>query len=425
MPCPLSRRIRSDRGSALLIAVIMAVAVVLLMAAGSQLIVTSFRETRQQQHFGAEVDNIARAGLVDAISWFRRQQMQPVRSGYPPTRYAWSDGAFDPRVSTDAVKNDTIDESIGIVKEYQLSENSALWARYEVKRQTNTTVAAYDPYAVHDITGERLFTGEQNGQGYAWYLCSKGYIYRRKNASVPFDTSPNEVVARSKVSTEIRRLSLNTQVPCAFICNYGGTNSSRKVKVNPKGRIYGGTYGCGRSSGSAPQMVAGSTMTGTSSAYNPTSFMLSQHTPQYVLGVSTSDLKIMADYLVTDVSQLPETLPDMTLIYVNGNATFSSSRPLRSSGVLFVAGNLTISAGSNSTFSGLIYATGSATIEDPCFISGCVVAFNGLTLSRSSGATDVAEIRYDSAILDMVRQQICQYREMKSTYRIFTGFSDY
>ena len=113
----------------------------------------------------------------------------------------------------------------------------------------------------------------------------------------------------------------------------------------------------------------------------------------------------------------------MSLIYISGDAVFTVAHPLRSSGILFVQGNLTISVGSNSTYSGLIYVTGTATINDPAYISGCVVAYGGLTLSRS-GATDVAEIQYDAGILDMVRQQICQYREMKSTYRVSTGLSE-
>jgi hypothetical protein len=421
------------RGSALVIALILALVVVILATAGTQLMVTTFKDVKQQAHLGAEVDNFARAGLADAISWFRRQQTQPVCSGYPPTRYAWVDGAFDPKTSTNTAQSDTIDSSIGIVREYQLSDDGHLWGRYEVKRQTSTTVSPYDQNAVHDITGERLFTGFNDGQGYVWYISSKGYIYQRIKPSVAFNVAPNRVVATSRVSTEIRRISLQLPAECAYIVNDDGTKAARTITLGNNGRINGGGhYGVGfySYSGSSsnkptqsnpPYTISNSSVTGSPTAWIQIS---TAPTSNYVLGVSTTELKLMADYSVSSVSALPSTLPDMSLIYVQGNATFDASRPLRSSGILFVNGNLTISADANCLYSGLIYVTGTATIYDPSLISGCVIAYNGLTLSRSN-SSDVAEIDYDRGILDMVRQQICQYREIKSAYRIFTGISDY
>ncbi|MFA6584260.1 MAG: hypothetical protein WCS77_08185, partial [Elusimicrobiaceae bacterium] len=80
----------------------------------------------------------------------------------------------------------------------------------------------------------------------------------------------------------------------------------------------------------------------------------------------------------------------------------------------------TISQGSNSVYSGFVYVLGSATILDPALISGSFVGYTGLTLSRS-GATDVAELRYDATILNTIKQQICQYRENKSTLHVFIG----
>ncbi|MEI8218634.1 MAG: hypothetical protein WCG51_06285, partial [Elusimicrobiota bacterium] len=333
----------NSRGTALAIALILSLVLTIIVAVGTRLIVTSFKNTKNQQHLSAEVDNISRSGLVDAIAWFKRQSIQPVKSGVPYTRYAWADGAFDPRYSTDTAHCDTIDPSIGIVKEYQLSEDGLIWGRYEVKRQTNTTVAAYDVNAVHDVSGERLYSGEQNGNGYVWAISSKGYIYRKRNVAAAFNVAPNKVISTSRVSTEIRRISLTIQVPCAVIVSNGGTNGSRKVTVNAKGRIDGGTYGCGRASGSAPSINAAATVTGTTAASNPSSFYLDDHTVPYVLGVSTAELRILSDYMVPDVASLPAELPDMSLIYISGDAVFTVAHPLRSSGILFVQGNLTIS----------------------------------------------------------------------------------
>ncbi|MDD4004042.1 MAG: hypothetical protein PHW69_02430, partial [Elusimicrobiaceae bacterium] len=61
-----------------------------------------------------------------------------------------------------------------------------------------------------------------------------------------------------------------------------------------------------------------------------------------------------------------------------------------------------------------------STIQDPALITGSFVGYGGLSLSRS-GATDVAELRYDPSVLNSVKQQICQYRENKSTLHVFIG----
>jgi len=408
-----------NKGSALVVAIMLLFVITILVAVGSQLIETSFKEMKLQQSYILQAENVARAGLVDAIAWFRRQSTQPVKSGVPPAPGCWEDGAFNPKTSTDPAHCDTIDESIGLVKEYQLSETGLLWARYEVKRQTNPAVAPYDPHAVHDITAERLHTGEQKGEGLVWYIESVGYVYRRKDSSKAFNVSPNEVIGKARVSTEIRRISLRLPAECAYIVNNGGgySASSRKVKIYKNGRIIGGSnIGCGRVSGYQPYLYSGSTVTGNP----PYQSGLENPTVSYVLGVSTSELKTMADYLVNSVSELPSQLPDMSLIYVNGNAVFTKTHPLRSSGILFVQGDLTIYEDSNSLYSGLIYVTGTATIYDPCLISGCLIAYNGLNLSRAN-STDVAEIDYDSSILSSVRQQICQYRENKAAYQVFSG----
>jgi len=411
-------RLRGNfRGSALIIAVMLSLIVIFLMTVGSRLIVTSSTETKTQQKVLAEADNIARAGLVDAIAWFKRQSMQPVRSGYPPTLYAYADAAFYPRYSTDTTKSSTIDESVGLVKEFQISDDGLKWARYEVRRQTvDPAAGAYDSHAVHDITSQRI-DAKNDGEGLAWYIESIGYVYKKVSAGAAFNVSPNSVLSKVRASTEVRRLSLSLPVEAALLTSAGGSGNTYKVKIYKNGRVIGGNnIGCGYVSGNSPKIYTGGQLTG-----NPSSKSgISAPTVSYVLGVSATELKLLCDYTVSDTSQLPSDLPDMTLIYVDGNAVFSSTRTLRSSGILFVNGNLTISANSNSLYSGLIYATGTVTIDEPALISGSVVAYGGATISNSS-ASDVAEIDYDATILSSVRQQLCQYRENKSTLHVFIG----
>lgn len=303
-----SLHFRPKQGSALVIAIIISVVIAILALVGTQLMLTDFQNVKQQQYLISNADSVARAGISDAIAWFMRQPNQPVKSGYPPTTFAWADGAFNPQISTNPLNSDTIDASIGIVKQYELSDTNSLWARYEVHRQTNPAVSPYNQFAVHDVSGERL-AGQQDGDGDVWYIPSYGYIYRNLNPALPYNTPPNQVVASSLVSTEILKVTLTLQVPVAYIVNNGGPNGNPTVQINNNGRIYGGTYGCGRSSGANPQINAGATVTGTSAQYNPKSFMLTQHTVQYVLGVSTAQLRILSDYYVPRSASCPQISP--------------------------------------------------------------------------------------------------------------------
>jgi hypothetical protein len=414
---------KMNKGSALVMALIIMVLVVMLATVGTQLMVTTQKWMNLQAHSGAEADNVSRAGLLDAISWFRGQTAQPVHSGYtPPGR--WVDEAFYPRTSTSAASNATKDENIGLVKEYQLGQDNNVWGRYEVWRQTATptnlpTDPQYNPDAVHDISGERLFNGEKDGMGYIWVITSKGYIYKKNSDAVDFRTSPNKIISSSKVSTEIRRITKNLQQTCAVIV-YSGND----VTFNTMGRIRGNAGAIGRTKGAAPSVVAGSSATCVTNPLFPTG--LDNHSVSYVLGVSTNELKILADYVVNNVTDLPVTTPDMSLVFINGDATFGpTTRVLSGSGLLFVFGNLTLNtAALNHQYRGLIYCTGRATIKEGALIRGCLVAYGGLTLSNA-GAMQPAEIDYDLGMLTMVDAQICRYREMKSTYRIFTGMAGY
>ncbi|MBN1620994.1 MAG: hypothetical protein JW871_00195 [Endomicrobiales bacterium] len=397
----------SSHGSALIISILIMLIVAILIPAGTQLLITSFKEARYQEYHVSEAGNAARAGIEDTILWFRRQTNQPVRSGVPPTFYAWEDGAFDPLESSTTVKFGTEDESIGIVKEFPISKSGMKYARYEVMRQTDTAVSSYMEFAVHDITGERIHSTSDpkyNGDGLVWFIPSTGYIYLRRDSTKSYNESPNEVVAKARASTEIRRISLNTQ-GCASLV-YNGSNA----KIYNRGRVIGI---CGCVNAPLPTVYSGGQADDRFSGFE-------DPTPYYVFGLTTSEIKAISDHVVDNISDLPDPIPDMSLIFINGNATFNSANPLRASGILFVNGNLTLDSMSNSRFSGVVYVTGTATILDGCEISGSVIAYSGLTLSKSS-PTDTADILFDSGIITSVRQQICNYREIKSSYRLFTG----
>ena len=411
---------------ALVTTVMLLFAVMILVLTGAQLISTSFKETKYQQNVYGEAENIAKAGLIDTISWFRRQVPQPVRSGVPPAfdpgKDNWIDGAFQPTIESKS----TIDGNIGLVKEYQLSENGTKWARYEVRRQTGTisgNPAPYDPFAVHDITAQRV-QGKENGEGLVWSIVSTGYVWHKLSPlNVNEHYTPDKMISKIKVSTEIRRIDLNL-ANCACIVQDSGSGGTFNINIYKNGRLSRGNNpansACGKFIGTNSPNNSGGELSGT------TQTILANPNVEFVFGMSTTTLESFAAHTANDVTDLPYTsdgkLPEMTFMFIDGNANFDTAHPLDSSGILFVKGNLSIAESPNNRYSGLIYVTGTSTIYSQTSITGCIVAYKGLVLSNPSGLSpDVSEITYDETILDSVKEQICGYHENKSathTYKL-------
>ncbi len=419
----LFRPVAAETGSVVVL-IVMLISLLAFIPVGTQLVKMARQNIGLQLHSTVQADNVARAGLTDAVAWFRRQTTQPVRNLGTP----YPDAAFAPVDSGDPDDTDTIDAAIGLVKEYDLGESNNLWARYEVRRQAVDNVAdpsANDPHAVHDITLLRLqgSTDTLNGGGLAWYIESVGYVYRRRDPSVAYNVAPNEIVGRSRVATEIRRVALNrAEANAAVVITSRGSGT-----INTNCRVVGGStaYGvayCGGSGGtwgnsSTPVRTSGTTAWNysiTSGAFN-TSLDI-----QSLFGVTPYELKLMADYSVSTVAQLPSDYPSASLVFIDGPATFDDPRPLRGGGILFVNGNLTLSGLSTNThiFSGLIYVNGNCTITGPATISGTLWVTGSLTMS---GGSDVAEVLFDGDILTAVQQQVGQYRENKSAYHVFSA----
>lgn len=404
------RRIKQDnRGFAMLLVVFLLIALAMIPA-GFQAIQISSRQSALQLNMSAQASNVARAGLTDAIDWFRRQSVQPVRSNSAPSTYPYSDAAFYPREST----GDTIDESIGLVREYAISVSNKIWARYEIRRQQNPLSNPIDPQAVKDVTDRRV-SGYSAGEGLAWYIESTGYVYQRKDATKGYNEAPNEIVGRARVATEIRRIGLALPANCAVI-----SASRQTTSFTSNSRVVGGSTAVGLGyyiGASGPTISGGSTVTGNPATFDIDGASSTTVDFQAILGVSQTDLKLMADMTVSSMAELPTNYPQMAIVYINGDASFDATRKLRGGGILFVNGNLTVASASNSLFSGLICVTGNATINGPCLISGALVVVGTLT---TNGAGDVAEIDFDNSILNSVRQQVAQYRENKATLYTFS-----
>ena len=445
-----SMKSSSERGSALVVAIALMMLLAMIPVA-LQMVQTTAQDTQAQIHQSTEADNAARAGLQDAISWFQRQQCQPVRQSCSGT-YTYPDMAFNPQYPADT-QDATCSPgpcSIGIVNEFALDPDLGLWARYEVRQQA---VGATNANAVHDVSDERVPTASgvgntQVGTGLAWYIQSKGTIYWKRNPALAYNVSPNRVVGNATAATELRRLALVLPGNAALI-----VNDQSKVTLSNSGRAVGGTVGAGVGyfTGATQPNVDGQTGTNSQNGSyftgtpNILSVLAGGNTfvsDVGIFGMTQQNLKLLADYVVPNVASLPPTYPRLAIVYINGDADFAARTPLNGSGILYVNGNLTIEAANNAFFSGVIFATGKITIHGPASINGAVISAacpgpssgvgsglcnNGDGLVTASpyvlidGSAGAAQVAYDNNTLNSMRLTLANYREDKAAYYTFSS----
>ncbi len=344
-----------------------------LISTGLVLVQMSQSGLKQQLRYHGQAVNAAQAGLVEGLAWFRRQTTQPVAT-FAPQR----DMTATPPV------NETDDPSIGIVRDYEVDANGSVWGRYEVPLT-----------GVVDVTAERAKTGT----GTVWALESRGYIYIRRDPALPWDQAPNVVISRSVARSEIQRLSIVLPASAAI-------NGARGdgVTTETRTRIYGGSdIGIAYPPGTGNPSTAGE-LTGspTRSQVDPYADGISA-----VFGVTQSELVAMADIVVGATSELPAKLPDMALIVINGNATFTAARRMTGTGVMVVLGDLTIDANSYSNYNGLVYVTGDYVQNAPSQVSGSIIGRGAVTIR---GTGDFSEVFYDEPVLSQIRRHMGQYR---------------
>jgi Tfp pilus assembly protein PilX len=436
-------RFSSQRGSALVVAIALLLLLALIPIA-MQMIMTSSKDTNAQIYQSADADNAARAGLQDAISWFQRQQCQPVRQSCSAS-YTYPDMAFSPQFP-----NDTQDTTCtpgpcttGLVNQFAIDQDHGLWVRYEVRTQPS---GAYNSHAVHDVTDQRVPppSGVVGG-GLAWYIESKGYVFWQRNPAVAFNVSPNRVVGNATAATELRRLALVLPANAGLI-----VNDQSKVTLSNNGRAVGGAAGAGigyYTGGTAPTVNGQTASNSSGGSYytgTPNKISVFTATNTYVsdvgiFGMTQANVKLLADYVVSSVAALPSSYPTLAIVYINGNADFGASPQLIGGGILYVNGNLTIETTNNAFFNGLIFATGKITINGPASISGAVVSgacASGTGAGLCSGGDGVvsaspfvtidgtngaAQVAYDTTILNSIRSTLANYREDKAAYYTFSA----
>jgi hypothetical protein len=403
-----------ERGSLLVWAAIVSLMVLGVITAGVGSDAAQDTRARMAAAVGGQARSVALAGLVDAYAWFRRQQTQPVTNFAPVRNLA----AIPPI-------NETDDQAIGLVREYEILPS--LWGRYEVRRTVpaeafvdgngNGRHDAGEAFTDTDGNGKwdntretRDVTGQRGlaGAGAVWLIESRGFLYDRPRADLPLGTAPNNLRASLRVASEIRRMTI-TPPAAAALCAAAGSS----VTIGSRGRLRGG-LGAGLAYGSStgiPVLQAGAEVTGvppTTSVPNYAGALTS------VFSVSAAELKSMADVSTSTMASVPSPVGSYTLTVIDGNATFTAAQPLRGTGVMVVLGNCTISAGSNSYFSGLLWVQGTLTVRAPSYLRGVTIVEGSADVRGTGG--DLAELEYDTGVLNDLLFLMGQYRHSKAVY---------
>ncbi len=359
----------NEQGFATILTVLVVIAILAIaVASGYMAFRNSFSASQRQLTWNGQAINIAESGLLEALSWFRTQPVQPV------TR-------FDPG-----------DDHKGIVREFSISQSHHYCGRYEVT-----------PNAVRDISALRRRSRGQDGL--VWEIQSIGLLYRCMTPDSPYIHNESTLVHRVVLSSEIQRLQLKLPGHAAVI-----SQKADAITVGAGARIDGGegsALSFPLNTGSPTLSPRAVILGAPSSRLDPVYAKQRPITALDVFGISSKEYKEIADFAVPDAAQL--TLPpnDLSMSYIDGDAVFDRNHPLVGKGILFVDGSLTIEANSSSSFFGLIYVTQSYTQYAPSQISGSIIAGGSVLIE---GSFDLAEVTFNSDILSIILRYLGQYR---------------
>jgi len=447
-----------QKGVAMLYAIGISAIFLVFLAWIARYLVNTLTESSQEFKKSGLAVNIARSGAEEAYFWFSRQDSQPVNFNNLKSLYSsidakiisYPDASFYPRYDDDPNSRDTENEKIGLVKDVLIDESNGLYGHYEVKRQLkcnyynassttcynfNPTTSQYqsvtmtstlaqqnnDPYAVHDIT--HLKKPTEVGSGEIWRIVSTGYLYIRKDFratngifTIPYNQKPNILLDNASMSVDIQRISVNnidgaitiTRGSNVNVTSSGNVNGVKKAAI-----IY-------TNSAYAPSSSTQTYVQGSPKIQNSSGLLIK---PENIFTTNEFDLKGMADQSVDRIEDLSRdaqtgNLGSMSIIYINGNATFSKAYPLKGGGLLFVNGSLTIPDGSNSYFSGIIYVKGSLTLQGLNLLSGAVIVEGDTNSVSVSAGYDKAQIEYSEGIIDTVKKRLAKYRINNLSYKI-------
>lgn len=364
-----------------------------LVAAGIVLtgaILLRAHQTKTEVNFRTrgQASQFARAGLIEALGWFRKQSAQPVLT-------------FQPRL--DLVANppvtETADPEIGLVREFQIS--GSVWGRYEIWREWEADpiperLAWRRLMQARDVSTERGAAGS----GSVWLVKSVAHVFRRNDAAKAYNEQPNHVLGTATVETELRRLTL---VPpgMAAVCVGTARGSRIASKVNIQGATGAAVFF--RAGDGTPSVSGGAITVG--GVVGSTSY---DDTTQAVFGVTEEDLRGLADDRITQSSAFPATLPARSLYHVAvPTLDFTSTRRLEGNGIVYVNGDVDFQGGNMSFFTGLLFVHGNVTMRETLEFNGTLICTGTVDIT---GSADWINITYDDSSLNTLRTEIGQYR---------------
>ena len=417
-----------EQGFALVMVLLLASIVMIFGAMGVAMVIGSQKDTVKQLSKYGQASNVAKAGLQDAMGWFKRQTAQPVRQGNS-TSYTCPDMAFDPQYNADPLLRDTDNTAIGLVKDIKLSDNSTglnIYGRYEIKRQpcTGASATPYDANALHDLTTARGkgTVGATSAEGIVWFVSSLGTVYIRNDMSKNGDgtfvkgptESPNKVIDKARASVEINRISLSPPT-VAITTAAGGTIAARTEIIGDSTVTAGVGY-----YGTAPTTTGASIKTTTATTPLTTTTVTTVNEMD-IFAVTQTELRSLSDNIYTSISQMPRDSEDadkiklpLSIVFLDGNFTFDSNNMLSGTGILYVKGNLTIAQNAFSNYTGVIFTTGTFTLGGTNTLAGAVIARGAVSIAPTA---DKAFLEYNSTIIGNVRRKLGLYRENRLTFQ--------
>ena len=335
------------------------------------------------EYYGQAV-SMAKAGLSDSMAWFRRQTTQPVII-FSPQR----DLESEPPI------NETDDPAFGIIREFEIDGPGRIFGRYEVSKTV-----------VENVSAQRGFSTSNS----IWYLEATGYVYLRENLDLPFDIFPNRILSYTRFGTEIRRNCIVLPAPAAI-----ATADPNQCIIGSGVTVSGGIkYGIAFPPNGTPKLKNGSIVTGLPTPTAQVIPFLSA--PEQIFGMTEAELRSIADYVVTSADDVPNPVPDYKIVFIDGNATFNSSRILNGTGILYCTGNMTIASNSESVWNGIIYCKGNYRQLSPSSVNGTIIGLGLINLENTAGANTV--VNFNQGIIDQIQNRSNQYKFNKGMFQL-------
>lgn len=319
------------------------------------------------------VRTIATSGLTEAAAYLRRQPTQPVLQFAPQ---------LEP--SADPPLRDTIDPSIGLVREFQI--HAGLWGRYEVRNEEAIDVSA--SYA--------------EPPGTVWDVGARGYLYERLDPDKPFDRAPNRVISSRRLRTEIRGLPVDLPANAAVILLdpnaiamlgngfvFGGSDPAVAYKKPPPG----------------PLPIFDASITGTPTAIEIDGLSLGTTD---LFRLQSEKIRNLSDLVITSARQLPrKVIKDMVVFAPTNLDLEPANASLRGRMLLMVDGDMIANAGNNSDFSGIVFVHGNMQIKGPFRFRGTLVIGGQLDIG---GTGEQVSIEYSASEVAALRAALSRYR---------------